>query len=426
MKSLEEARDASRSIDGLKLGDLSAAASYTEATAWQMEALNALGREAEASRIGEEAARVAGQILDKRPAHMGALRARGLINSNLAQIQSDKLRYREALALTDAATQDWESFLKLDPGNAIAWNNQAANLMGSGGLLIGLGRLGEAHAKFLAAAAVERRTKASAFLAVNLMFPWGRLAGLDADMGNRPEAAGGPCADRPPRGARGDRAAPARTAERSNLDDARGDLQDGGSRGRGRLPGGARDGRARPSPAPKVAPPKGGREECVWHRNSLYLYRAMADAQYNLKEYAEAEQSMRKALAHRQFQPARAMDQRREAAQEQVGLAMILAREGRLVDARKAIDPALEFHRGLARPRRRRPDPAFRAGPGALRRGPRLSGQEPRAARRGRREHRQPAAPHEPPQERRPRARVDRGGAEAALGGAGRGDRDLP
>ena len=78
-KSLESAREAFRSIDGLKLGDLPAAAAYAEASSWYMEAVARLGRMAEAQRIGEETAPLAAQVLERRPGHMGALRAHGLI-----------------------------------------------------------------------------------------------------------------------------------------------------------------------------------------------------------------------------------------------------------------------------------------------------------------------------------------------------------
>ena len=43
VKSLEEARQAYRSIDGLQVGDLPSAAAYAEASAWQVQALQAPG-----------------------------------------------------------------------------------------------------------------------------------------------------------------------------------------------------------------------------------------------------------------------------------------------------------------------------------------------------------------------------------------------
>ena len=60
---LDDARAALRSIDGLKLADLSSAALFVEATAWQMDSLTALRRGEEARKNGEEARAVANGVL---------------------------------------------------------------------------------------------------------------------------------------------------------------------------------------------------------------------------------------------------------------------------------------------------------------------------------------------------------------------------
>jgi enoyl-CoA hydratase/carnithine racemase len=60
--SLELAREAYRGIDGLRLGDLAAAASYAESSAWQIEGMKALGQDEKARQIGEEAIKVAETI----------------------------------------------------------------------------------------------------------------------------------------------------------------------------------------------------------------------------------------------------------------------------------------------------------------------------------------------------------------------------
>ncbi|NDP41512.1 MAG: hypothetical protein GZ089_02140 [Aromatoleum sp.] len=345
VKSLEAAREAYRSIDGLTLVDLSAAAGYAEAAAWQMEALRNLDRLADARRNGEEAARIAGQILEKRPAHMGALRARGLILSNLADIESDGMRLRHSLVLGEEATRDWENFLKLDPGNAIAWNNLAANHLRNALGLYGLGRLGESREKYLAASAVERRTKMSAFLAVNLMFPAGRLAALEADLGNRPQAEAA-LAD-VHRLAEIPRATlPASSAQAASLQ-----MLETGFRIA--IPVAAGDDRAvrrmvqAAIPDGNVVKPTGGRAVFIWNFNMATLHRALADADYNLKEYAEAEQDLRQSIGYQRKLPEHTLERRRQAAQDQVLLAMILARLDRRPEAQQLIAPALQFQRDL-------------------------------------------------------------------------------
>ncbi len=95
VKTLEEARDAFRSIDGLKLDDLPSAAAYAEASAWEVNALQALGRAEETRRVGEDAIRVAGQVLEQRPGHMPALRARALLVDTLASAEMLDLHTRK-------------------------------------------------------------------------------------------------------------------------------------------------------------------------------------------------------------------------------------------------------------------------------------------------------------------------------------------
>src|SRR5690348_664510 len=100
-------------------------------------------------------------------------------------------------------------------------------------------------------------------------------------------------------------------------------------------------------PPPAMAKPEGGREEYVWNFNNAAMYRSLADAQYNLAAYAEAEKSIRKALAYDALLE-RSLDRRRDEAKDRALLAMSLARQGRAAEASEAIAPALQFHRELA------------------------------------------------------------------------------
>jgi len=344
VKTLESAREAFKNIDGLKLEDLSSAAGYAEATAWQMEALRNLGRNEDAKRNGEEAAAVAAKILEKRPAHMGALRAHSILVSNLADIEADSLQLRKAQVLADAGTRDWESFLKLDPGNGIAWSNLSGNHLRNAGLLWALGRVPEARDEMLAASAIERNTKMSAYFAVNQMWPAGFRAQLDADQGNQALAEASlkevhrlaeiAAAGRPPG-----------SAERANLA-----MFETGWKIV--VPVAARDYQAvsrmvqAVMPAAGVAKPADGREEYIWNLNLAAMHRALADAQYNLNEYPEAEKSTRKAMTYGALLE-RTLDRQREAAKDQMLLAMILVRLDRRAEAQQAVAPALQFHRGL-------------------------------------------------------------------------------
>ena len=77
--TLDEARASYRSIDALGSRDPSAAAGYAEATAWQAQVYSVSAQvEDAAARRQRRAARSRGQVLDKRPGHMQALRAQAL------------------------------------------------------------------------------------------------------------------------------------------------------------------------------------------------------------------------------------------------------------------------------------------------------------------------------------------------------------
>ncbi len=75
--TLEEARKAYRSIDNLKLDDMPSAVAYAEASAWQMSALQTLGRFDKVREVGADAMKVTGQVLRKTSGkYVGAPRPR--------------------------------------------------------------------------------------------------------------------------------------------------------------------------------------------------------------------------------------------------------------------------------------------------------------------------------------------------------------
>ena len=190
VETLEEARRAYRSIDGLQLNDLPSAVAYAEASAWQMVALQNLGRFDDLRKVGEDAARVAGQVLEKRPGHMSALRARALIDDTLAGAEGFDLHLRKALALGLEGARDWEAILKLDPSNQIAWNNLANARLGLGYWYLGLGQPRESADQWRAGVGIERNVKEAAFLGNVLALVSGYLTMLDADLGDRQGAEG--------------------------------------------------------------------------------------------------------------------------------------------------------------------------------------------------------------------------------------------
>ena len=94
----------------------------------------------------------------------------------------------KALPMSQGSTRDWESFLKLDPGNTIALNNLAAGYQREGWFLFRTGRVAEAIESYTAATAVEKRTRMSPSFAINQMWPAGSVVFVEADRGNFAQA----------------------------------------------------------------------------------------------------------------------------------------------------------------------------------------------------------------------------------------------
>lgn len=345
IKTFEKSRAAARSIDGLQLSDLSSAALFVEATAWEMDALMPLGRMDEARKIGEEARPIANGILEKQPGHMLALRARGLLLSNFGDLMADQLRWKSALPFYAAAAADYKSFLKVDPGNTISWNNLGANLNAMGLYAEGSGQPREGLKQLRRASQSGRQGTMTAARAQGLIFPAWHMARIELELGNREgsDAAmaevtrliGIAVRDLPP-------AVVGRViretwpigfeAERQAI---RGDFA------------GARDKvatvLARIEP---LKPESDGQKRFV--ANSLAgAYHLAAVANYAMKDYVQAETAARRAVENKRKAPPQNRVQELVESEMHMMHAQALARLGRLADARVALEPATAFYRQL-------------------------------------------------------------------------------
>ena len=127
-----------------------------------------------------------GQMLEKRPGHMVAIRARALMEGSLGDSEADSLHVAKALALMEAQARDWEAIVKIDPSNQIALSNMIGSKDNAGFALFRMGRLRESLENHLAALALQRQAQEAGPALRNLFFASGRLTSLEADMGNRP------------------------------------------------------------------------------------------------------------------------------------------------------------------------------------------------------------------------------------------------
>ena len=350
VKTLEESRETYRSIDGLKLGDLPSAAAFAEASSWQVAALQSLGRNDDARRVGEEAAKVAGQVLDRRPGHMAAIRSRGLISNSLGDSELDSLRIQKGIALYEASARDWEAILQIDPTNQIAWNNLGNARLSAAWGLWRAGRVSESQQEWVAALAVEKQTTPSPMISSMLSIPAANLVGLEADRGN-PEAAGRALADYKRLVDSAIREFPPDSFPRSAI-------REFGVFGNGisatyALPIAAADyltvrNMAQASiQRAETFKPGNPLQELVKNRGLGGTYAVLADAAYNLKDYAAADAAIKRAIGFRQLVPKRTLQDERDASDELILAAMIAARLGRATEAQQIIGPVLKFHRGL-------------------------------------------------------------------------------
>jgi tetratricopeptide (TPR) repeat protein len=352
--TLVKARDAYRGIDGLTL-DAAAAAAYAEASAWQMSALQNLGRFDDLRLIGDDAVKVTRHVLEQHPGDMSALRAEGLILITLAGVDWTELHVRKAIGLARQAAGDWEAMVRLDPTNQIAWNNLADARLQLAGAYATLGEIDEARRQSQAALDIEQRVKEAAFIGSVMSLTAGYKARLDADSGNRKAAEASVAANQ-------------RLVELALRDVPEGSFQRSFGReflrnfafptsgfGYGVFAIPYADGDfetvrsiARAS-ATRLEKMTGlSASEAESRDVALEMaYRTIADASFRLRDYAAADAAIQRALALRKRIPTRTLSDQRDAGIQTTLAATIAARLGRSDEARRLIEPVLELQRRL-------------------------------------------------------------------------------
>ena len=113
--SLERAKQAFASLGARELTDVQAAADYAQSAAFQCERLFRTGQTAELERVADEAEVLAGRVLDIRPGHLVALRAREAALAYLAGAAAERLHIRDALSLEVRSSEDAAVLVRLDP-----------------------------------------------------------------------------------------------------------------------------------------------------------------------------------------------------------------------------------------------------------------------------------------------------------------------
>jgi tetratricopeptide (TPR) repeat protein len=355
VETLEDSRQTYRSIDGLKLDDLPSAVAFAEASGWQMAALQNLGRVDDVRKVGDDAAQVARRVIEKRPGHMTALRALALIDDTLSATEGFDLHLNKALALSLEGAADWETILKLDPSNQIAWNNLANARLGTGYWLLGLGRVQEAQEQWRVAVGIERSVKEAAMIGVVLSLAAGYNAMLDADLGNR-QAAEAALATNRRLIELATRGLPKDSFGRYFLPEFLGYYgypTTGMGYGAYALPFAAGDfetvRKEARSSIKRIEQVKTINPEQEINRNRVLqvAYRTAAEASYRLKDYVTANAEIKQAIEVGRKIPIHTLPEQRDASAQLMLAAMIAARLEKYGEAREIIEPVLKFHRGL-------------------------------------------------------------------------------
>jgi tetratricopeptide (TPR) repeat protein len=321
-------------------------ARYAEACAWLIEAYEGLGRAAEARKQGEQCVAVADKVLERRPGYRLALHAQQVTFGTLAQLGTDGLDPQEAWRWAQRQEQVSIGLLNLDPNNVVSLNNigvaefQLANISWSQGklreALVYFGRQG---------AYLERAAPGgAAFLIDRFSIMWGvswRFAMIGDDAAGSATLAAGQRSLAQLR--HGESATPGVLAlvnveftgteailalGRSDYPNAR------------RLAGQAIE-------ALQNVPP-GSASDLQLQFIRTILYEPLGRADFELGDYAAAEQALKESLEARRGTTGEAIDDQRWFADVTLWVAMAQARLGHTADASRTLAPVLTLNRAIA------------------------------------------------------------------------------
>ncbi|HVN34205.1 MAG TPA: hypothetical protein VMU96_02995, partial [Casimicrobiaceae bacterium] len=342
--TLQAALAAYRSIDQLR-SDSDAAANFGIATAWLMEPYIKIDRPAEANRVGEEGLRVTSLVLDREPTNMLALRSRALISGALGNVADSEVQPTRRQAAEDSAVRDWALLSRIDPSNMISRGNLLTSRGNAAGASWDLGRPREALARYLESREFAPIAATSPLVAGPLSYNLYWAAYVAAALGET----GAPdkyLADSLRYFEIAIRDVPQASFEYRywrafvsagsvEVATALGDL------GRARASAkGLRERLLQLQPANDY-----DRQRIAELLRRLHLALGLAELQSG--DYAAAQENFSRVAEARKGILTRALNQRREAADDAALLAITLARAGRMDEARALAEPALALQREL-------------------------------------------------------------------------------
>ncbi len=334
-------------LGALDLSNIDMAAYYAEAASWLVAALQNLGRNEEARRVGEEALTLSDKVLERRPGYRLALHAQQVIAGGLSGVARNEMNPLDALQFARRDEQVSIALLNLDPNNTVSANNLGAAHQELGDVLWSLGRLREAMVYYLKSLDDFGKAAGAGAGQVILYGYQMSYAALqqgvvgDTDGVAATLATGAPLLAKlrasEPKGsmapvifeALGKGGAAAAALQLDDLPAARRIAQD------------AMD---------QVRPltPEQGVQENEKYITLFWAANVAGHAEYLMGEYPAAEREQREALAARKKFVTEAIGDQRNVAEISTWLAMAIAKQGRLAEAAAVIAPVVKFERELA------------------------------------------------------------------------------
>jgi tetratricopeptide (TPR) repeat protein len=318
---------------------------YAYAAGWMEEALGSLGRGDEVRAVAAQASEIADQQARRRPGDRLALASAQLIAANAAFSDMFDMHNAEAVAEGRRATDASTSLLQFDPDNTVFKWNMAVDHQVTSDASWQLGRPRQSVDEIDAALHVWPPHMSSRAL-VLFLIERSEAIWRKANLGDTAEAAR-------------DAAEGARAAQSFSADKRAGAtdvafVDCAAAEGRAELALAVGDTETVRSLASsnivRIQALQGLLPEYELHRNRFLFYVGdlLGQAEYLGGDYTAAEKAMRDALAARAHFPSTNNADRREIAEVSTLLAMSLARQGRIAEAREVIAPVVKLHRDLA------------------------------------------------------------------------------
>ncbi len=337
----DEARDLLAGIGAVDLRNLTAASVYADTADSEARHAMQLGRLDEADRLEREVYDIAEKVLAKRPGDLRSMKNRALAANLLGEIAGTRHDEAAAARYADQATQAGEDVVRFNPADLGTWQYW---LMGRGQVAARMFERGEIDAAINEAngtLALGKDERLPSSLQPQLEDTWYQLAMLEAAVGRRSDAerdfAGGVKAseESAKQFAEGNLRRVLTLARvpirRSRFELLLGDAQSAFNR--------ASAAAAYLETLPIEAGDSFGKR---LHDNLLQLaYGMVSESALQVERYADAETAARKRLAL-PLNPFDNPDSDRS--QRQVQLALALAYQGRVAEARTELAPALAFY----------------------------------------------------------------------------------